>query len=102
MALELTRVGGEVEEQEDGLAVNGCWSPGAASSGGVKAVGEVVGAAVGEVTVETHEDHRIAMSLALTGLRRPGLHIGTPEVVEKSYPAFWEHLAGLLADQAER
>ncbi len=35
--------------------------------------------------------HRIAMSLALTALRRPGISIAEPGVVEKSYPSFWRH-----------
>jgi 5-enolpyruvylshikimate-3-phosphate synthase len=36
------------------------------------------------------------MSLAIAGLARPGVLITHPEVVEKSYPRFWEDLAGLL------
>jgi 5-enolpyruvylshikimate-3-phosphate synthase len=36
------------------------------------------------------------MSLALAGLRRPGVVIGSPEVVSKSYPGFWKDLEMLL------
>ena len=36
------------------------------------------------------------MSLALAGLRRPGVVVGSPEVVSKSYPGFWKDLATLL------
>ena len=41
-------------------------------------------------------DHRIAMSMALVGLRRPGLAILDPRVVAKSWPEFWGELAGWL------
>lgn len=40
----------------------------------------------------TYGDHRMAMSLALLALRGT-VQIEHPEVVAKSYPAFWEHLA---------
>ena len=36
------------------------------------------------------EDHRVAMSLAPVSLKFP-LSIDRPEVVEKSYPEFWDH-----------
>jgi 3-phosphoshikimate 1-carboxyvinyltransferase len=53
--------------------------------------------------VATHDDHRIAMSLALVGLVRPGVSIATPAVVAKSYPGFWRDLANLLSsDESER
>lgn len=40
------------------------------------------------------EDHRVAMSLAPVSLKFP-LTISSPEVVEKSYPEFWDHFAQL-------
>ena len=46
-------------------------------------------------TVSPHGDHRIAMALALVGLRVPGVRIERPEVVGKSFPGFWEALSGL-------
>ena len=48
------------------------------------------------VVVDSWGDHRIAMAMALVGLRRPGVRIAAPEVVGKSYPRFWEDLLGLL------
>ncbi len=48
------------------------------------------------VVVEPRGDHRIAMSLALAGLRRPGVRIAHPEVVAKSYPGFWSDLDRLV------
>jgi 3-phosphoshikimate 1-carboxyvinyltransferase len=44
-------------------------------------------------TIDPVNDHRIAMSFALLGLRRPGVTIATPAVVEKSYPSFWRDFA---------
>lgn len=38
--------------------------------------------------IKTYEDHRMAMSFAPFSIRET-LHIGKPEVVEKSYPHFW-------------
>jgi 3-phosphoshikimate 1-carboxyvinyltransferase len=84
MASELRRLGAEVEEGPDWLTIPGVWhrrQPPAAP-----------------VVVDSHGDHRIAMSLALAGLRRPGTRIGAPEVVGKSYPGFWADLDRLLAD----
>lgn len=83
MATELRKLGAEVGEGPDSLVIPGLWHLGAAP--------------VGAVTVDPHGDHRIAMSLALVGLRRPGVRIASPEVVGKSYPGFWEDLERLLA-----
>ncbi len=84
MARELGRVGVEVEELEDGLVIPGVWAEGPP-------------AAPGEVIVtDSHGDHRIAMAMALVGLVRPGVAVGAPGVVGKSYPGFWGDLAGLL------
>jgi 3-phosphoshikimate 1-carboxyvinyltransferase len=43
---------------------------------------------------ETYEDHRMAMAFAPLAMQAP-IGIREPEVVEKSYPQFWEHLRGL-------
>ena len=41
-------------------------------------------------------DHRIAMAFALAGLRRPGgVRVLSPGVVAKSFPAYWDEVAGL-------
>ena len=44
------------------------------------------------VTFKTYEDHRMAMALAPLALRLP-IIIEDPEVVNKSYPDFWNDLA---------
>lgn len=41
------------------------------------------------VTIETYNDHRIAMAFAVLGLARGGVSIRNPECVAKSYPGFW-------------
>lgn len=82
MSKELSRLGFEVDELEDGLELRG-------SNG--------FGMPATEVTVcDTYNDHRIAMSLALVGLRRGGVAVRDPMTVGKSYPDFWRHLFRLL------
>jgi 3-phosphoshikimate 1-carboxyvinyltransferase len=82
MATELRRLGAQVMEGADWLEIAGTWSTAPPPDD--------------EVTVETYGDHRIAMSLALVGLRRPGVAIASPEVVSKSYPDFWRDFGALL------
>jgi 3-phosphoshikimate 1-carboxyvinyltransferase len=47
------------------------------------------------VTIETHDDHRMAMSFAVLGTKLGNLQIEDPECVAKSYPGFWEDLRKL-------
>jgi len=75
LACELRKLGAEVTETDDGL----CITPGELKP----------------AEIETYNDHRMAMSLALVGLKVPGVEILNPECVNKTYPAFFEHLAGL-------
>ena len=42
--------------------------------------------------IHTYEDHRMAMAFAPACLRVSGLRIAEPQVVSKSYPAYWQHL----------
>ncbi len=77
VANELGRLGAKVEELEDGIVIH---------PGPLKAA-----------RVQTYKDHRMAMSLALVGLRLPGLEIDDPGCVAKTYPWFWRDL-----DQALR
>ena len=43
-------------------------------------------------TIDTYEDHRMALAFAPAAFRLPGLRINNPQVVTKSYPHFWEDL----------
>lgn len=49
------------------------------------------------VEFDTYDDHRMAMSLALIGLRRPNVFVRNPGCVAKTYPGFWADLARLGA-----
>jgi 3-phosphoshikimate 1-carboxyvinyltransferase len=75
MATELTRIGAQVEELPDGLTI----TPGPLHGG----------------EIETYDDHRIAMSMALIGLVIPGIVIKNPGCVSKTYPRFFEDLEKL-------
>ncbi len=45
-----------------------------------------------QVVIKTYNDHRMAMSFAPLAIKFPGLKIENPDVVNKSYPAFWDDL----------
>jgi 3-phosphoshikimate 1-carboxyvinyltransferase len=44
------------------------------------------------VHIETHDDHRIAMSFAVLGTKVGNIQIEDPGCVSKSYPKFWDDL----------
>ncbi|MGR6836511.1 3-phosphoshikimate 1-carboxyvinyltransferase [Syntrophomonas erecta] len=76
---ELTRMGVDIQEQEDGFLIKG-------HPEGLKAA-----------RVYSHGDHRIAMSLAVAGLVATGeTCITRAEVVAISFPDFWDQLHHLL------
>jgi 3-phosphoshikimate 1-carboxyvinyltransferase len=77
LATELRRLGAGVDEFADGLTIT---------------PGPLHGA-----VVETYNDHRMAMSLALIGLRVPGVILSNPGCVAKTYPGFFEDLERLRA-----
>ena len=49
--------------------------------------------------VQTYDDHRIAMSFAVTGLRAPGIRIVDPGCVSKTFPEFFTVLQRLRRTQ---
>jgi 3-phosphoshikimate 1-carboxyvinyltransferase len=69
---ELRRCGIDAVEDEDGFTVR----PGTPRP----------------AVVETYDDHRMAMSFALLGLRVPGITIADPACVAKTYPDFFGDL----------
>jgi 3-phosphoshikimate 1-carboxyvinyltransferase len=73
IAAEWTRLGARAEEFSDGIIIHG----------GEELAGTVV---------DTHGDHRLAMSLAVVGLRVPGIKITNEQCVNKSFPRFWNLL----------
>ncbi|MGN0020652.1 MAG: 3-phosphoshikimate 1-carboxyvinyltransferase, partial [Sphingobacterium hotanense] len=46
-----------------------------------------------QISIATYEDHRMAMAFAPLALVFDQVTIEEPQVVEKSYPSFWKHLA---------
>lgn len=46
--------------------------------------------------IDPYDDHRIAMSFALAGLKIPGMVIVDEHCVAKSFPAFWQVLEELV------
>jgi 3-phosphoshikimate 1-carboxyvinyltransferase len=43
-------------------------------------------------SIETYDDHRLAMSFAVAGLKVPGVVIQDEQCVDKSFPSFWDVL----------
>ncbi len=74
---ELSRLGIEAQEEEDGYIV----MPGQPKPG----------------TVRTYDDHRMAMSFALLGLKAPGIRIADPKCTSKTFPNYFEVLETLRA-----
>ncbi len=47
-------------------------------------------------TIQTYEDHRMAMGFALTGLRTPGMIIDNPECCRKTFEDYFETLEACI------
>lgn len=45
-----------------------------------------------EIIIDSHNDHRIAMALALWAFGDKGVSIQSPDVVKKSFPGFWNEI----------
>lgn len=75
LSTELTKLGVRVEEQPDGLTIHPQTMHGS--------------------IIETYNDHRIAMSFAVAGLRTQGIGISNPACVAKSFPNFWDEFSKL-------
>ncbi|NCC98116.1 MAG: 3-phosphoshikimate 1-carboxyvinyltransferase [Bacteroidia bacterium] len=48
----------------------------------------------GEFSIDTYDDHRMAMAFAPAAMCFQNIIINNPNVVSKSYPLFWEDLKG--------
>jgi 3-phosphoshikimate 1-carboxyvinyltransferase len=49
-----------------------------------------------QVTIKTHQDHRLAMAFSILLLHYPWLKLDKPEVVNKSFPGFWQEFEKYL------
>ena len=77
MVQNLSAMGAHIEATEDGMIIDG----------GFPLIG---------THIESHLDHRIAMSFAIAGLNASGeMQISKPECVDVSYPNFFKDLASL-------
>lgn len=74
LATELRKLGARVDEFEDGLRIDPPTN-------------------ITPTEIDTYHDHRMAMSLALIGLRNPGIVIRDPDCTGKTYPNYWQDLA---------
>ena len=74
---ELAKCGAKVIEEGDTLTVY------------PSKPGELHGA-----EIETYNDHRMAMCFAILGLKVPGIRIKNPTCVKKTFPNFFQKLAG--------
>ena len=69
-ARELRKCGITVDEFDDGLTIH----PGPRTS----------------AVIDPDGDHRMAMAFSILGLVTPGMAIGNPECVSKTFPGFWD------------
>jgi len=73
---ELARLGVQVEEHEDGMTIHPCQTFKPAS-------------------IQTYNDHRMAMAFSLIGLHFDGVTIENPSCVSKTFPNYFEVLETL-------
>ncbi len=78
LAIELRKLGAAVDVLSDGL--------------------RITPAALHGAEIETYDDHRMAMSLALPGLRVPGVRVLDPGCTSKTYPGFFKDLASISTE----
>ena len=69
LAIELRKLGATVDEFDDGL--------------------KITPAPLRSASIETYNDHRMAMAIALAGLRQPGVEILNPDCTAKTYPSYF-------------
>jgi 3-phosphoshikimate 1-carboxyvinyltransferase len=75
IATELQRLGAKVELTEESMTIYPKKLHGA--------------------SIETYNDHRMAMAFAIAGLKVEGVAIQNPGCVGKSFPAFWDEFSKL-------
>lgn len=75
LATELRKLGANVELHKDGIGI--------------------IPAPLHGDLLDTYDDHRLAMSFALIGLKVPGVKIENPDCVKKSFPGFWREFERL-------
>jgi 3-phosphoshikimate 1-carboxyvinyltransferase len=84
LAAELRKLGARIDELPDGLVIEPPDS-----------------AMLQPALIQTYDDHRMAMSFALAGLKIPGVTILDPGCVDKTYPGFWRDLEAVRSSSGE-
>jgi len=82
MVTELRRMGVTVDEYPDGLKIYPC-------------------ADLHPASIQTYDDHRMAMAFALVGLKVPGVQIENPGCVSKTFPNYFEVVEELRSQEPE-
>lgn len=75
---ELTKLGAEVTIEDDDITIE-----------------PPPGNVLKPAAIDTYNDHRMAMSFAVAGLRSPGVIINDPICVEKTFPDYFDYLGKL-------
>jgi 3-phosphoshikimate 1-carboxyvinyltransferase len=78
LAAELSKFGADVDVEPDAISINPPEK-------------------LRHATVDTYDDHRMAMSFALAGTKISGVRINNIECVNKTYPTFFDDLAKLTS-----
>jgi 3-phosphoshikimate 1-carboxyvinyltransferase len=78
LATELQKIGADVTEYRDGLQIRGNAS------------------VLHDASISTYDDHRVAMSFSVAGLKIPGIVIENPGCVAKTYPTFFDEFLNLV------
>jgi 3-phosphoshikimate 1-carboxyvinyltransferase len=78
LADELRRLGARIEATADGLAIEPAETP------------------LRGARLHTHHDHRLAMAFGVVGAAVAGVEVEDPDVVSKSWPGYWDAIAGVL------
>ncbi len=82
LARELRRLGAEVEEHDDGLTIHP--------------------RELHPCVVQTYQDHRMAMSLSLVGLRLSGVQIANPQCTGQDVSTFLFGYASVVEEQSSQ
>ena len=82
LANELRKLGADIDEKPDGLCIHPPETPTGA-------------------TLQTYDDHRMAMSFALAGLRHDAIAIENPSCCAKTFPDFFERFARMASTATE-
>ncbi len=81
MQTELTKLGAKVTVHGDDITIE-----------------PPPGNSITPASIDTYDDHRMAMAFSVIGLARPGVTINDPDCVNKTFPRFFEYLEYLRSN----